>query len=151
MKKYMFDTNIYNHILNGSIDIEKLFGKVEFLVTHIQFDELNNTKDEIRKKDLLSLFININTSEIPTESAVWDVSRFGQCKWPTSDNLYEPIKKKLDKLNNNKPNNIQDALIAETTIINNITLVTHDSDLFKVATSFKCACANLYQVFKVIE
>lgn len=174
MKKYMFDTNIYNHMLSGSIQIGKLIGKAEFLVTHIQIDELNNTKDEIRKEALKRVLIEINTSEtptdsfvvgvsrigkarigggniIPTESSSWAISEFDQYEWTASDNLCESIKKKLDKLNKNKLNNIQDALIAETAIKNNITLVTHDSDLFKVATSFKGACVNLFQVLKEIE
>ncbi len=170
----MFDTNIYNHILDGSIGIENIRGKALFFATHIQIDELRNTSNFARKEALLTVFEQVAESEIPTESFVtgvsrlhkaklggesviptetpiWDISTFDGCKWNDDTNLYELIKKTLDALNKNKKNNIQDALIAETAIKNSITLITHDIDLFKVATFFNCSCANLYQVLKEIK
>ncbi len=170
----MFDTNIFNHILDGSIPLEKMFGKAQFIVTHIQVDELTKTKDPSRKlalMNLLSELINeqtptesfiLDTSRlgeaklsgdniIPTESSRFDLSRFDHCKWSENDNLYDPIKNQLDEQNNSKNNNIQDALIAETAIKNNIPLITDDKDLNKIMAAYSCSCLSLNQFLKEIE
>lgn len=153
MNKYMFDTNIYNHILDGSITIESHKGKADFYATHVQIDELRKTKDSERKKVLLEIFNQFvePTDLISTETPIWDVSVWDGCKWNDDTRLYESIKTSLDSLNKNKSNNIQDALIADTAIKNNIILVTHDSHLYKVVTKHKCLCVNLFMVLKDIE
>lgn len=148
----MFDTNIFNHILGGSIAIDAVTSlAVPIFVTYVQHDELEATPLEERRVALLSIFRKVITEDaptesfvigvsrigmakisspvLPTESAVWDVSRWDQAKWGDEDNLYTTIKRLLDGLNNSKKNNIHDALIAETAIKNGLTLITHDSDL----------------------
>ena len=55
---------------------------------------------------------------VPTQSAVFGVSIWDQAQYTADDNLYDPLKAALDVLNNNKKNNVQDALIAETAIKN---------------------------------
>lgn len=170
MKKYMFDTNIFNDILDGQLNVSELVGKAHFFVTHVQHDEIQAAKDEKRREKLALVFECItqykvptesfvldtlrldeaklgNDSVVPTESSVYGVSRYGQSKYTSENNLYEPIKVKLDSLKK-KDNNIQDALIAETAIKNNFTLVTHDKNLFSVVTELKGAAANLYEVLK---
>ena len=44
--KYMFDTNVFNRILDGVISLQTLTGRVVAHATHIQRDEINNTKTE---------------------------------------------------------------------------------------------------------
>jgi hypothetical protein len=54
---YMLDTNIFNHILDGTIDISELTKlRGEFFVTHIQLDELNATPD-LQSSDGLTALI----------------------------------------------------------------------------------------------
>jgi predicted nucleic acid-binding protein len=174
MRSYMFDTNVFNHLLDGMAELSTFVGRANFYATHVQIDELNRTRDEGRKAALLQVFEEVTSVRVPTESfvldasrldeaklggehvvptesAVWGVSKWGQCKWTSIDNLYDPMKSKLDQLNKNKSNNIQDSLIAETAIKNRFTLVTHDSDLFKVATDFGGACANIHQLIKELS
>jgi predicted nucleic acid-binding protein len=174
MQSYMFDTNVFNHILDGMADLSGFVGRAKFYATHVQIDELQKTADEQRKTALLRVFevvtnVKIPTESfvlnasrldeaklggeqpVPTESAVWGVSKWGQCKWTPSDNLYQPIKSKLDQLNKSKANNVEDALMAETAIKNGFTLVTHDGDLYKVATEFGGACANIHKVIKELS
>ena len=161
----MFDTNIFNHILDGDIDITDLADRASFCVTHIQRDELNNTKDVERRARLVRVFEAPIQNHVPTESfvldtsrlgeaklggenilstasAVYGVSKYGRAKYTAEDNLYTPIKSRFDQVNRNKPDSVQDASIAETAIKNNHTLITQDSDLNKVATEFGGACAN---------
>ncbi len=164
---YMFDTNAFNRLLDGNIDVSVLARCGKVYATHIQMDEINKTPDVSRRAALIQVFQEATVAQlptnsfvldvsrlgearlggehlVPTESAVWGVSTWGQAKWTAEDNLVTPIKTELDKLNGSKPNNVHDALIAETSIKNGFTLVTHDSDLFRVVTKFGSACANVH-------
>ncbi len=148
---YMLDTNIFNHLLDGKIPLEKirnLNGPIYY--THVQHDEILSTKDNFRRDALLEIFTKVLKTDIPTEStvigvsrigkskipghklgtetAVWDVSRWGEAKWGTYG-LYESIK---IALKTNKMSNIRDALIAETAIANKLILVTNDRNLMNV-------------------
>ncbi len=166
----MFDTNVFNHILDGAADLKPYLGKAKFYATHLQLDEINETPDDERRAALLKVFEEITSSSIPTEtfvldtsrlneaklggesfvpteSAVYGTSKYGQAKYSQSDNLYESITLKLKR----KRSNTEDALIAETAIKNKYTFVTHDSDLFRVVTEFGGACANIHQVLQELK
>jgi len=164
----MFDTNIFNAILDESISLQEIKGKEIFYITHVQMDEINQTKDQKRKVELLKTLTECDTRDISTSSFVLGVSRLGRARlggdiipkdsdipdtltgekrqWGSDINLYDPIREKLNRLNKNKKNNVQDAIIAETAIKNGFTLITHDKDLFSVTTFYSGACANIYQV-----
>lgn len=125
----MLDTNIFNRVLDGQVCID-VFSKNSIYITHIQHDELEATNNALRRKQLLEIFHLIKKEKIPTESAIFDISRFDECKF--SDGiLCEQIKKELDAVEK-KPNNIQDALIAETSIENNLILITTDRHLQEI-------------------
>lgn len=169
----MFDTNIFNEILDGNLDISKIMKENDLFVTHIQRDEINATKKVERKSALLSVFVEICDPEkksstlptenfvlgvsrldqaklssvLPTESFVWDTSNWNEAKW-SDGSLFCKIEEKLNAKNKGKPNNRKDALIAETAILNGLSLVTHDSDLFFVVTAFKGSALNIYEVVK---
>jgi len=125
----MLDTNIFNRILDGQVSIA-VFCKSSIYITHVQHDELGATKKDLRRKQLLEIFRLIEKKKIPTESAVFGVSRFDEAKFSDSI-LYEKIKKKLDAVEK-KPNNMQDALIAVTSIKNNLILITTDLPLQEI-------------------
>ena len=137
MKHYMFDTNIFNQILDSGFDMTLLTSEARYFVSHIQFDEIQKTRDLERREQLLSVFERIPQERIPTESAVWDVSRWDEAKWSSGSSPYNEILNRLNKRNRDKPNNVQDALIAETAIENGIALVTRDSDLLAVVRGSK--------------
>ena len=166
---YMFDTVVFNRILDGALDIGAFFGKVRFYATHIQLDEINATSTLQRRQALLEAFNRIIERKVPTESfaldvsrldearlvggnivqtesAVWNVSAWGQAKWGEADGLYTAFKAELDTLNKSKPNNIQDTLIAETAIKNRFDLVTDDVDLCTVTKKFGGQCTNTKQL-----
>ena len=79
MKHYMFDTNIFNEILDQEIDVTPITNAL-FYVTHIQLNEIQATKREERRNQLLQIFHEVNKKAISTESAVWDVSEYGNAK-----------------------------------------------------------------------
>lgn len=142
MGGYMFDTNIFNAILDGGIDIHQLNPDNAYFVTHIQFDELQNTQNDERRNQLIQTFTYIAPTSTPTESFILDFSRLGEAKLGDSQ-IYTDIKNYLDSQNGSKENNVQDALIAETVILQNLTLVTNDRHLLSATIAFKGLAINL--------
>ncbi|GAH98733.1 unnamed protein product [marine sediment metagenome] len=120
---FMFDTTVFNDILNNKFDTKTFPKDCDYFVTHIQFDELCSTKDSGRRKQLLSIFESIGEREIPTESVVLNVSRLGKAK--LGDGKF------LEELRKGNLKHTEDALIGETAIKNSLILVTDDDTLFK--------------------
>lgn len=145
--RYMFDTNVFNDILDEKIRIEDFSEGITCCVTHIQRDEINKTKEEERRNALNRIFSDLVEEELATETCVTGISRTGMAR--VGDGvLYIQIKDRLDRLNRSKKNYEMDALIGETAIKNDLTLVTHDMEFFKAMSEFQCAVANIYQVIK---
>ncbi len=164
MLKCMFDTNVFNRALDGILHTEALQGKVVVYATHVQRDELNNTRSVERRDKLNQAFVDLvakslptdslaldasrldqarlrERREVPTTSAVWGVSRWGEAGWGMEDDLYSALKEDLDLLRK-EPNNVQDALIAETAIVQEYTLITDDKNLETVAKKHGGACMS---------
>jgi len=135
--QFVVDTCIINKLIEGKISLNSLPQDCSFFASHIQTDEINKTLDAERRAQLFLKFAEISPKIIPTESAVWGVSRWGQAKWNDGE-LYSNLKQSLDGLNKSKPSNSNDALIAETAIVNDYALLTSDKDLTKVATKLGC-------------
>ncbi|CAH1087064.1 hypothetical protein [Candidatus Nitrotoga sp. 1052] len=128
---YVVDTNIFNKLVDGTINVNDLPSDGPFIATHIQIDELNNTNDRERRARLFLMFAEVRPEIVPTDSFVWDVSRWDQAKY--SDGvIFNKLKQDLDALNKSKSNNIQDVLIAEVAILNSFTLLTSDRHLAQV-------------------
>ncbi len=166
---YMFDTNVFNRILDGVISIQTLTGRVAAYATHIQCDEINNTTNPDRRAALAHVFAEVVTEfsptdssvldvsrldearlggerVIPTESAVYGVSRYGHAKYSSEDDLYSALKSRLDEINGSKHNNVHDALIAETSIKRGHVLVTDDADLGAVTKDYGGQCLSVAEL-----
>ncbi len=130
MNKYMVDTMIINRILDYDVDLQKFKKKDKrFFATHVQRDEIINTPNATRRNELLSIFQKIVDS-VPTESALWGRSNWGESKW-AADDLVEKILKALN-IKDRRRSNPQDALIADTAMKNKHILVTEDGPLYEV-------------------
>jgi predicted nucleic acid-binding protein len=132
LTKFMFDTNVFGKILKMNSPHDLLVGEHQYFVTSLQRDELQATPDENMRNQLLAVFQTIPQNAIPTETVVFDFSRFDMAKF--GDGLvYSRV---LEELSKRKPmqreNNIKDALIAETATKNGILLVTDDKALREV-------------------
>jgi hypothetical protein len=77
----MFDTVVFNRILDGALDIGAFVGKARFYATHIQLDEINETSNSQRRQALLEVFNRITERKVPTESFVLGVSRLDEARW----------------------------------------------------------------------
>lgn len=120
---YIFDTNIFDKILDNQTNLDELPKNSKYFVTHIQKDEItkiSKPEKQERKNHLLEVFNLIEKEEVLTESFVWGASLWGKCKWGAG--------KIFDKLKMGNDKHIEDALIGETAIKNNLVLVTNDKD-----------------------
>jgi predicted nucleic acid-binding protein len=141
---FMFDTNVFNAILDGSIKIEQFPRNLKYYVTHIQYDEICNTKNEVRRRELLKIMEKVPIEVIATEGAVYGVSRYGIAKYMSDadakqyDEMLRELKELDKKTGKKKPvkNQARDVLIALTSIKNCLILVTEDKNLKKVAKEF---------------
>jgi predicted nucleic acid-binding protein len=164
----MFDTNVFNRILDGGISPSTLSGYVVAYATHVQRDELQRTRDPARREALTRVFRDITTDSVATSSAVVGVSRIDECRSggdrvvPTTSAVYgvsqyggtrygdgfcSALRSALDNIKR-KPNNIQDALIAETAIKGGLVLVTDDADLAAVAKQYGGACLSVPELLQ---
>lgn len=141
---YVLDTNIFNWLVDGRIQPGDLPGDADFVATHLQIDELNKTGDAERRALLLLKFAKVRPKMVPTESMVWDTSRWDHAKWGDGK-TYEKLKTDLDLRNKSRRNNVLDALIAEVALVNGDTLLTADSDLAAVAAAHGCK-VRLYEL-----
>ena len=169
--RFMLDTNAYNQLLDSDLSTDDLKG--EFFTTHIPEDELNNTTKEERRKNLNAKFKEIHQKELPTESAVWDVSRWDKAKWTDSNTpteyfvlgtsrlggakLGEGISHNkilgfLEKIKPKDRGNIKDALIGETATKQDMVLVTDDYGLFYAVTNkgMNCKVMNFHAFIEVL-
>jgi rRNA-processing protein FCF1 len=142
MQNFMFDTNIFNHVLDGGVDVAPFVGKAHFLITHVQVDELSKTSDPCRKTSLLAVFESVPQKTVPTKTFVLGTSKLDRAE-VGEGTLYAKMKSELDQLNKSKPNNVKDALVAETAVKNEFTLVTDDVDLSQVTKHNGGFCLNL--------
>jgi len=153
---FMFDTNIFNAILDEQIPIERLPRKFSYFVTHIQKDELEKTPEQERRVKLCEVFENIDQDNISTAPGVWGVSKWGNSSW-SDGNFYKKILNDLNQIEKKK-NNVQDALIGETAIKNGLILITNDKTLAEVvkknsgqAIDLEDFFASLYPKLKQTE
>ena len=139
--KLMLDTNIFNSVCDGKIKLN-IFEGHQLCSTHVQSDELNETKDESRRKKLLEVFTFTDTKRMNTESAVWGASSWGEANWTSDTQKFDEMLatlRVLDKKSMKKPrihNQNRDILIAQTAIENGIVLVTDDGNLREVCEAF---------------
>jgi len=132
--KYVLDTNIFNRVLDGKFELSAVVDAEQFVVTNVQRSELEATRNKDRRESLMRKFTETAADSVATESFCFDVKGSGldESKWPDDETRLDSLKSSLDSIKP-KPNNIQDALIAEVALVNHYGLVTADRNLAEVA------------------
>jgi len=148
----MLDTNVFNRVADGLLSLSAFDGYTIF-ATHVQLDELRNTAKNDRRVALLACFREINALHIPTESMVWDVSAWDECKW-TSDDLCERIFaeiRKVERPSKSDDNCWRDALIADTAIKCFHALITDDGNLRKIVKRNHGSAMSISELLSVAK
>jgi len=142
--KVMFDTNVFSNLSNHFIDPKAVPTTWEPVATHIQWDEIQRTRDPVRRGEIVAVFVGHLTEKVATSSAVWDVSILDGAEWTGPNSAYESI---LQLMNDLKPdrNNPADALIADTCLQKGFILVTNDGTLTAAARASGIQVTNLQE------
>jgi len=126
MKRFMLDTSAVGQLEEEGTDPSVLgAANAEFYITHVQEDELRNITDAQFRKEMMKLLNTVRDRDVPTDSFVWDVSRWGRAKWGAST----PMTTIRKELRDDDGNELRDALIAGIAVTEGMTLVTHDGEL----------------------
>lgn len=138
-KEVMFDTNSFDKFNNLSNKEQlELLKRIKIIATHIQEDELLDDKKEL---------LNI-AEKIPTSGWIWEKSKWNNFKW-WWDNDEQNINTIIGNWKKEKHSN--DALIANTSKNNNLTLITNDKRLIKRATDINLEAISFEYLIKVIK
>lgn len=116
--KLIFDSNVFDDLTSGKLELESIEKNHEIYITHIQVDEINECSDKEKRARLFNSITEIRPEKTPTESFIIGTSRIGSAKIGDG-NLIEELRMGNHKITN-------DALIGETAIKNNLTLITND-------------------------
>lgn len=117
--KLIFDSNVFDDLISGKLKLENINEKNhEIFITHIQVDEINECSDTEKRARLFNSMTEIKPKKIPTESFIIGTSRIGSAKIGNGNLIKKLRRRKLKETN--------DALIGETAIKNNLTLITND-------------------------
>jgi hypothetical protein len=136
----MLDTNVFNRVLDGQISLSSLAGH-RLLVTGIQRDELNKTKDDVRRTALLATFEAISPEVGLASSFAYGIegAGYGEAYYNDGSGNFQKMRKRLQELDHKKKkplNQERDILLAETAIKNGATLVSDDRNLRQVVSEF---------------
>lgn len=147
MKGIMFDSNAIDKIADGTLPIELIresttHGYV-YYITHLQSDEISRCKDVSKRQILILFLIESKLEIVPTTVTVWGVSRFGKSKMGKGE-LYS-------QLLNESNNNVNDAIIAETSILEGYQLITEDKQLKKKVCSYGGRVCNVGEFKNELE
>ena len=135
---YMFDTNIFNAVLDQDIELGERKDAI-YYNSHIPLDENQQTSNAARREQLERSFHAIGGESVPTTSAILDVSKWDQCSFDSGDGFLEKIRTELRALDRasgkrlSETNQSRDALVAHTCISNGFFLVTNDKNLRAVS------------------
>jgi len=148
----MFDTNIFNQILDGGLVIHDSIG-MEYFVTNLQYAELNRTKNEQRRESLLEVFNvikdNTNSSEIEQHSTPWGSP--WDSPWDNGGIYYNSIIEALEKRKPKDRGNSYDAVMIETCKYEEIVFVSNDNAALEVSKEFKVKCMDLSEYLTHFE
>jgi hypothetical protein len=133
----MLDTTEFNAVAKNDVGVSSYAG-MRLFATHVQRDELNNTRSKEKRARLLAVFNEVAAEKLPTESGFWGVSKWGECKWSARDGMSTKMLARLAELDrkDRHPNQHRDILIAETVIKNGLTLISGDRNLRCVTVEF---------------
>ena len=103
---------------------------------HVVRDQLAATSDPARKAHLLAVYDALPKRDVPTEGALWGISKWGESTW--GDGGHTGIS--LTDAKTGGRGGHHDALIATTAAGHADVLVTNDSDLAKKIEPSQAVC-----------
>ena len=137
--RILIDGNIIDALATDSQTLKLLQslrarGAVEVLITFVQVTELNNTRGEDRRQQLLTTLAVLGPTKVAT-AGIWDCTNWDESKW-----VGEETKAQLDAVMGNKLRTLNkwaDALITTAAAENSAAVVSDNyKDVKKAADRF---------------
>lgn len=130
-RKYLFDTHIYDLILDSSADLDGIANTGELFITNIQQSEIKNIGNSERKTKLLHILEVLNPFKFDLESGIWLDDIYWDDNQIWIDNISPTCQSLLGKTVNT--HRWKDALIGAVAEKHNLILVTNDRKVRKRA------------------
>ena len=128
--KYIFDTNVFDFILDNNIDISAIKELGTLYTTNVQFSELSKIPDEDRRNKLLEIYDRLESIKITLKSGIW----IDDLRWDDEQPWVDAISEECENLTGNSINKPwKDALIGEVAKLEGVILVTNDSGFISKA------------------
>jgi predicted nucleic acid-binding protein len=136
--KLMLDTNVFDDVLDGHLDLALWSKRFELVATDIQMRELQNTPNELRRDKLMMVFNEAVETRTHQTTDLRSMDGFGWICVGESNFFDQIIRLMRGNSFNDGRDHIPDAIIAETALLRGCKLVTNDTRLKKAANAI-CA------------
>ncbi len=130
--KYMFDSNVFDFLLEKGITPETVAAIGEIFITNVQLTEISNTPDQDRRMALQSLVDAVHPRRLPTLSGLWDDGLPWDDEAVWIDDLSPEFNSMLGDATKEFSN--RDPMIGDVAFANGLTLVTSDTRFAKRAS-----------------
>lgn len=139
-EKLFFDNNAIDFVQENQKMFFELKNHFDYYISPTALEELANIKDDYKERRIKNLICLIEMSPhfLYDSVFIFDYSRWN-CACLGNGDVYKQI------LNPSK-NNIRDAIIADTAVVNNCILLTNDKQLYNKMHNLGYACFNLADI-----
>ncbi len=119
--RYMLDTTEFGAVAKRVYPLSTYAGHRVF-APRVKLAELNNDPNDQRRAQLISTFEEIGPQTLPTETALWDISKWDEAKYSADDGLFDRMLTRLIELDGRDrgENQRRDILMAETATKNGL-------------------------------
>jgi predicted nucleic acid-binding protein len=130
--KYIFDSNVFDFLLENGITPERVAAIGEIFITNVQLTEIGNTPDQHRRMALRALVEAVQPRKLPTLSGVWDDG----LPWDDEAIWIDDVSPEFMSLLGNaaKEFSNRDPMIGDVAFANGLTRVTSDTRFAKRAS-----------------
>ena len=130
MANYLLDTNVFDFLLNENINIKKIKYTNNYYITNVQYSEIINIPDEIKRKKLCEILDILAPKKLLLKSGIW----IDDLLWDDEQIWIDEINKNCIELTGNTVNKPwKDALTREVAKEYDIILITNDKKFSKIA------------------
>lgn len=134
MIDFMFDTNIFDYMIDKQINPAEATRKGTIWVANVQFSEIENVPDLQRRQQLQNMLNLVRPQKLMLESGIWCDKLLWDDEQPWHDNSTTAFRNVLGR-----SKAFMDAFIADVAERDNLTLVSNDVHFRKCAAR---ACVN---------
>jgi|GEM_PF-2075175 len=124
--RFIFDTQIYDYILDNNVDSQVIDKCGTLYITNVQLSEIKNIPDTNKRSKLLNLIENLQPNKLNLDSGIWLDDLYWDDSQPWVDETGEAFKALLGNSQNKRP--FKDALIGEVAKNHNLLLITNDKN-----------------------